>query len=359
MERLVYLILFDDHIIRMRANENPSLFLDQYKGPIILDEASLVPPIFNEIKLRVDQAKRDLRQGLEVNEIDYWITGSNQTLLSKHVQESLAGRAEFFTLNTLSIHEIIHFNLEDLFLRGGWPELYAEKSTNPVNYLNGLISTFIEKDIGQAAMIEKKAAFTRTIQLLAGQVGELINYSSIASAVSVESTTVMSWTLILEQNHLIKVVTPYMNSLNKRLIKTPKIYFEDVGLAVRFQGWTEYGPLFLSPYFGHLVENLTYCELSRFFSNHLMESKIFFLRTKEKIEIDFLIELPNQRFVAVEVKATSRDFTKEQKKLLESLNINIVACLIVTLNKTESYNETEVVHLSDLFNRLKKFLDFK
>ena len=346
------LILFDDHMVRTRALENPSLFLDQLPGPVLLDEASLAPAIFSEIKKRIDHGKRELRKGKQIQPIDYWITGSNQTLLSKYVQESLAGRADFFLLNTLSIHEIQNFTLQDLIMKGGWPELHADKSVDPIKYLNNLITTFIDRDITQAAQVEKKAAFTKTLQLLAGQVGEMLNYSAIAAAVGVESTTIQSWALILEQNHLIKIVAPYLNTLNKRLIKTPKIYFEDTGLAVRFQGWTDYQPLFFSPYFGHLIENLVYTELSRFFINRFLEPKIYYLRTKEKEEIDFLIELPNKKFVAIEVKTTPRDFTRQQLRMLESLQINIVKVLTVSLSPSPRMDHSEVVLLDQLYDYL-------
>lgn len=345
-------IIFDDHILRSQAQENPSFFLDQFTAPLLLDEASLVPPLFLEIKKRVDEAKRDLRLGKTITPIDYWITGPNQTLLSKYVQESLAGRADFFILNTLSIHEMGETNLSNLLMRGGWPELQANKAIDPTRYLNNLITTFIEKDIVQAAQIEKKAAFTKTLQLLAGQIGELLNYSEIARATGVESTTIQSWTLVLEQNHLIKIVLPYMNTINKRLIKTPKIYFEDVALAVRFQGWTEYGPLMVSPYYGHLIENLVYSELSRFFTNNLIEPKIYFLRTKEKVEIDFLIELPNKKFIAIEVKTTPQDFTGQQLQLLDSLKINLIKKLIVSPKSSMSFKNAEVVAIDQLYTLL-------
>lgn len=259
-------------------------------------------------------------------------------------------------MNTLSIHELGEFDLSRLLLRGGWPELNAEKSLNPVRYLNNLITTFIEMDIVQAAQIEKKAAFTKTLQLLAGSVGELLNYSEIAATVGVDLTTVQSWTLILEQNHLIRVVPPYMNSINKRLIKTPKIYFEDVALAVRFQGWTEYTPIYSSPYFGHLVENLVFSEISRFFSNQLIEPKIYFLRTKEKVEIDFLIELPNKKFVAIEVKVTPCDLTLKQSKLIESLNINIVKQWVVAMSPSPNFKNTQVIVVWELYLELLKIL---
>ncbi len=319
------LILFDDLHTRQRAQENPQLFLDQFGAqPLILDEATLAPNLFPEIKRRVDQQRRQIRKGELTPHIDYWITGSNQTLLEQNTQESLAGRASFFNLNTLSVHEIGRFHLPDLILKGGWPELHANPTLSPLRYLNDLISTFIERDIVLAAGIERRESFAKMVNLLAGQVGQLFNATEIGSQVGAETTTIQSWLRAVEQNGLVRRIPPYYSNINKRLIKTPKIYFEDTGLAARLQGWTEYEPLSVSPYFGHLIENLALSEVTRFFVNRGESAQIFVLRTKDKIEIDFLVALPNKKFLAIEVKSAPQDLSENQRRLLESLKIDIL-----------------------------------
>jgi len=116
-------------------------------------------------------------------------------------------------------------------MRGGWPELYSTADLDPVQYLNDFIATFIEKDIVTAAGIEKKSAFSRALQLSSGRIGQLFNASDIAKNVGVDTTTVQSWIALLEQNGILRLLSPYYTNLNQRLIKTPKIYFEDTGLA--------------------------------------------------------------------------------------------------------------------------------
>ncbi len=315
------IVYFDDASVRSFAQANPRLFFDQLKGPLILDEATLSPEIFLELKRRVDEQRRD--KSLPV--IDVWITGSNQTLLQKNIRESLAGRASYFDLNTLSIHEIgDRWNLGVFLFKGGWPELYISEELNSTRYLNDLISTFIEKDIVSAAGIEKKSAFSRSLQLVAGRIGQLFNASDIAKNVGVDLTTVQSWMELLAENGILRSLRPYYTNLNQRLIKSPKYYFEDVGLAVRMQGWTEVQPLLLSPAVGHLVENIALNEITRFFVNRGEPPQIYFVRSKDKVEIDLLIQLPNQRFVAAEVKVTPEDFSKKQFDLLASLSLNVV-----------------------------------
>lgn len=355
------LILFDDLAIRNLAQDNPSLFFEQFTGPLILDEATLAPQIFLELKRRVDIQRRESQQKIPSKPIDIWITGSNQTLLQKEVRESLAGRANYFFLNTLSLHEWEKAfsepaSLRTMFMRGGWPELHASPELNPVQYLNDFIATFIEKDIITAAGIAKKVAFSKTLQLAAGRTAQLLNYSDIAKNVGVDTTTVQAWISLLDQNGILRILQPYHNNLNQRLIKTPKIYVEDTGLAVRLQGWSEFEPLLLSPYFGHLLENLALSEITRFFINQGMQPQVYFVRSKEQVEVDFLIELSNQRFVAIEVKTTPTDFTSAQVSLLDSLKLNIVEKWVVSFSGSVNAPNSRLVPLSQIFQNLAEII---
>lgn len=353
------LVLFDDLSIRMLAQENPSLFFDQFKGPLILDEATLAPQIFTELKKRIDEERRNyLEKGAPVA-MDIWITGSNQTLLQKSVRESLAGRASYFLLNTLSLHEWTQkfsqsFSLRTFFMQGGWPELHASPELNSVQYINDFIATFIEKDIVSAAGIEKRAAFSKMLQLASGRVAQLLNSSDLAKIIGVDTTTVQAWISLLEQNGILRILQPYYSNLNQRLIKTPKLYFEDVGLAVRLQGWTEFEPLFLSPYSGSLLENLALGEITRYFTNQGEDPKIYFLRSKEQVEIDFLVQLPNQRFIAIEVKTTPADLNVAQVQLLESLNLQIIEKWIVSSSHSPNFKNARVVPIEQIFSHFER-----
>ncbi len=353
------LVLFDDLGIRTLAETNPALFFEQFTAPLILDEATLAPQIFPEIKKRVDLERRRHQETGEPIAIDIWVTGSNQTLLQKAVRESLAGRANYYFLNTLSVHEWCltfqkEFSLSAFFMRGGWPELHAFPDLNAVQYLNDFIMTFIEKDIVTAAGIEKKAAFSKALQLASGRVGQLLNASDIAKNIGVDTTTVQAWIGLFEQNGILRILLPYYTNLNQRLIKTPKIYFEDVGIAVRLQGWSEFEPILLSPYFGHLFENLALAEITRFFINKGEQPEIYFVRSKEQVEVDFLLRLPNQRFIAIEVKTTPVDLTAQQMHLLNSLGLNIVDRWIVSSVRSNDFANARVVRLDEIFTELER-----
>jgi predicted AAA+ superfamily ATPase len=353
------LILFDDLGIRTLAQENPRLFFEQFKGPLILDEATLAPALFQEIKRLVDEERRQ-KQSAEISSpLDLWITGSNQTLLQKAVRESLAGRANYFQLNTLSLHELKnafpHFPpLRDLFMKGGWPELYISPNLSIVQYLNDFISTFIEKDIVAAAGIEKKSAFSKTLQLFAARTAQLLNASDLAKNVGVDTTTVQAWGSLLEQNGILRILQPYYTNLNQRLIKTPKVYFEDIGLAIRLQGWSEFEPLAPSPYFGHLLENLALIELSRFFSNQGTPPEIYFVRSKDQVEVDFLVRLSNQRYLAIEVKTTPMDFTSPQVALLDTLQLNVIEKWVVSFTGSTHFSRARLVCHDQIFKELQR-----
>ena len=341
----IHVIRLDDNATRNFISENPRLFLDQYKGSVLIDEAPLVAAIFPELKRRVDEARRN-----NDSTIDYWLTGSNQTLLRQNTSESLAGRANYFDLNTLSIHERGEFNLERQLLRGGWPELAVSEHISHVRYLNDFISTFIDRDIVSAAGIERKAAFSKVLALIAARQGMLMNFSEIASLVGVDVTTIQSWIFLLEENGILRKIEPYSSNLNKRLSKTPKIYFEDVALAVRLQGWTDVQPLILSLQFGFLLETIALSEITRFFTSRGEKPRVFHVRSKEKVEVDFLVELKNQRFLAIEVKSTPQPYTALQLKILDSLKIKFVEKWIVS--PQESLDLPQVVSFAKIFDRL-------
>jgi len=344
--QVVYL---DDAATRLRAQEDARFFLDQLPARIILDEAPLAPALFPELKRRVDQARIKHQGELP----DVWLTGSNQTLMHQEVGESLAGRASYFDLNTLSAHELGElWSLRSYLLRGGWPELYASPQLESSRYLNDIVSTYIERDIVIAAGIERRAAFLKVLHLLAGRVGQLFVASDLARDAGVDATTVQSWVSLLATNAVVFPLPAYFSNLNKRLTKAPKYFFYDVGLAVRLQGWSEIDPIMNSPLFGHLLENIVVGEVIRFFLNRGTRPSLYFVRSKEKVEIDLLVELGNQRYLAMEVKTTPEPWTPRQHELVDSLGLTVVEKWVVSTSPALSFKGTSVVAIPDLWERL-------
>lgn len=293
---------FDDLQLRQLANRDPALFLQQFEPPLLLDEVQYVPNLFPELKKRIDQIKRDAilkaaKTKAKKPIVLYRLTGSDQILMDKNIKESLAGRASFYYLNTLSVHEILQAlpetSIKTILFQGGWPELYNDHAS-PITYLNDYIRSYVEKDIVLSAGIQKVAEFHTILGLLAARTGQLVDYSNIAKDSGIRSITVKEWVGFLERADLLYLLKPYSSNFNKRLLKMPKLYFLDTGLATRLQGWSDPTPLLNSPQIGALFETLVLAELVKFIRNYRKDWELFVWRTKEGEEIDFILKAANK-----------------------------------------------------------------
>ncbi|MBA2369610.1 MAG: ATP-binding protein [Candidatus Protochlamydia sp.] len=301
-------VTFDDMQARLLAERDPALFIAQYPPPILIDEVQYAPNIFPEIKRIVDQIKRIrlLKNDPEEIEVLFRLTGSNHILLDKNVKETLVGRASYFYMNTLTVHElknaIPHLNLNQVLFQGGWPELYSNPLINPVNYLNNYILNYIEKDIVVSAGIVKKKEFHTVLGMLAARTANILNHSSLAKDSGVKSVTINEWISILERTQLLYLLPSVESNLNKRLIKSPKVYFLDTGLAARLQGWLDFNPMMKSPQAGALFETLVLSEIVKCNQNFAKNWKISMWRTKEGVEVDFIIENAKGDILALDAK---------------------------------------------------------
>jgi hypothetical protein len=193
----------------------------------------------------------------------------------------------------------------DWFFRGGFPELYVRRELDPPRYFDDYVRTFVEKDIALSAGVQQIEAFHRALALLAARTGTLLNATDIGQAAGVKGQTVSAWLDLLEQNALALRLAPYHNNLSKRVVRTPKIHFLDVGLVAHLQGWRSLEPLLVSPQAGALFESLVLGELVRARDHRGLSLGLYFWRSKEGEEIDFLIELhgaAGTRWLALEAK---------------------------------------------------------
>ena len=294
----------DDPSLRELAQTDPELFLRQFNSDkLFIDEAQYAPALFPSLKRRADLYKRDQKNPPQTL---IRLTGSNQILMDKNIKESLAGRASFFDMNTLSVSEVLaakNTNIQSILYLGGWPELHATDK-DPKKFLDDYINSYIEKDIVLSAGIQKSREFLKFIKLLAGRVGEILDFSSFANDVGVDSKTIKEWTSVLERMHVISLVMPFSSNLSKRLIKSPKVYFNDTGLACRLQGWTSAAPIITSPQQGHLFKSLVFSEIFKLNINYQLGLEIFHWRSRDGEEVDFLVQNGPNEFLFIESKVS-------------------------------------------------------
>ena len=265
--------------------------------------------MFPELKRRVDDARRARRAGRgESGSLDLaWLTGSNAILVDESVRESLAGRASYFTLHTLSVHELAAAGAlsdrgtAEVLLRGGWPELWVDEALDVRRYLDDFLLTYVEKDVVASAGIEKRGAFLQVLRLLAARTAQQLNASEMASLAGVQVSTVLGWVDLLERMLIVRRLPVWSSNLNKRLAKTPKVYFLDTGLAARLQGWTGLDTLLYAPAAGALFETLVLGEIVRAATHANLPIDVHLWRTRDGEEVDFIVT-GGQQALALDAK---------------------------------------------------------
>ncbi|MEX2438247.1 MAG: ATP-binding protein, partial [Candidatus Babeliales bacterium] len=223
---------FEDIETRMNAEKDGKYFLLEYANEygIIIDEAQRVPDIFSYIQVVSDENPRP----------GYFIlTGSQNYLLMQSISQSLAGRIALFTLLPFSIHELksklLPNEYETCIFTGFYPSIIAEKK-DPTMWYKNYISTYVERDVRQLINVSQLSNFRKFMGLCAGRIGQLLNFSSLANDCGISVNTVKSWLSILETSYIIFLLQPHHKNFNKRLIKSPKLFFYDPGLACSILG---------------------------------------------------------------------------------------------------------------------------
>ncbi len=310
-------VRLDDLDLRELAQSSPRLFFKQYPPPVIIDEAQYAPHLFPEIKLLIDGWREErIKRKRPSFAASILMTGSEQTEIKEKIQESLGGRLSEYTLHPLSIHEMIahdsDFNLREFFLKGGWPELYVNPTLRPDQFLNQLIDTFIGKDIARKQGVEKIISFMKALKLLAARTGQLLNVSEIAAQAGVKSPVTQDWINLLEENYVVTQLPSFSTNLSKRVVKANKIFINDVGLASRLQGWRELEPLLFGPQLGGLFETLVFSEILKTKDHFHRRWNLYYWRTKQKEEIDFLIEDEQGKVIALDAKVAGEPVTPKE-----------------------------------------------
>lgn len=299
-----YYLLEDPDVIS-RFRHDPQGFLDGLKPPVILDEIQNVPEVFNYVRTRIDRDPR--KTGL------WFLTGSQESGLMQNVTESMAGRAAVMQLLPLSAAETDKATL----LRGGYPEVLARPRAAQL-WFSSYLQTYLERDVRSITAVQDLAMFRRFLALLATRHGQVLNKSDLAAPLGMSVPSIGRWLDILEATAQIIVVQPYFENLGKRLIKSPRIYFSDSGLACHLLSIDTEAELEKSPFLGAIFEGFIAAEIVKAQVNAGKRRELYYFRDQQGLEVDFVVPGKNASVSLIEAKA-SKTLKTEMSRPMQSL----------------------------------------
>ena len=273
---------FENPDIRLFAMEDPRGLLSNYPDGAVFDEVQRVPEIFSYLQQILDESSRN---GLFI------ITGSNNFLLQETISQSLAGRVGYLKLLPLTLNEIKDKEsaASQLIFKGFYPSLFNNTIESSLWYSN-YIRTYIERDVRLIKNISNLVTFERFLRLCAGRIGQLLNMNSLAIETGVDNKTIGAWIGVLETSFVLFRLQPYHKNYNKRIVKMPKIYFYDTGLAATLLGIQNSNQLDLHPFKGALFENMIIVDMLKTRFNKAKTNNLYFWRDNIGNEIDLLLD---------------------------------------------------------------------
>lgn len=289
----------DDPSLAAEAENAPADFLRSLGSAAIIDEAQYAPGLFRHIKIIVDKEKKKGR---------FLITGSQSISLMHNLTESLAGRCGIVSLQPLSAGELAKAHalpsLEKYISTGGYPALYAEKTGDRRRWYASYIATYLERDVRNILQVGSLRDFNRFLRASASRTGRTLSLSDLARDVGVAPNTIKAWLSVLEASHMVYLLEPYHRSIGKRLVKSPKLYFLDTGLAAHLMGLDSWKEIEKSYAAGALWETYAFNQIySGLLAQGEIDPPLYYWRTKDGEEVDFLVE-KGGRFIAIEAKLT-------------------------------------------------------
>lgn len=344
-------VTLDDGNARRLAEKDPALFFETYGFPLLIDEFQRVPSILLEMKRIVD--KKALEG--EDNNGMYWLTGSQKFKMMKDVSESLAGRIAVFDMSGLSAAEIegreagvfypvveelrrrvqnyqpktVHEIYEQIF-RGGMPKLIATKLDRERFYTD-YINTYLERDIKELALVGKLGEFYDFLVFMAARTSMELKYSEIANAIGISAPTAKEWVSILERSGIIFILRPYYNNITNRLVKTPKMYFMDTGLAAYLCRWPNAETLEKGAMDGAFFETYVVSEIVKSYYNAGKRPDLYYYRDIDGKEIDLLFA-EGDKIYPVEIKKAKAPDRADKNfsvlgKLKKDIQPGVILCM--------------------------------
>ena len=283
-------VLLEDPDIQDRVLSDPRSFLESLRLPVILDEIQNTPRLLDYVRTLIDANPDRFGQWL--------FTGSQEAPLMQGITESMAGRAAILQLLPFSMAETSKVDL----LRGGFPEPVTHPASRDLWY-SSYLQTYIERDVRAIKQVRDLPTFRRFLSLLASRHGQFLNKTDLAAPLGVSVPTITEWLYILEITGQIILVQPYFENFGKRLVKSPKIYWGDSGMACHLLGIRTQAELERSPFLGAIFEGFVAAEILKSQINRGQRKELYCFRDQQGLEVDFLIPRPNAQFWLVEAKA--------------------------------------------------------
>lgn len=321
-------VTLDDPAIRLLAKTEPQLFLQRYPAPLVIDEVQYAPELFPLIKIVVDAAPE--RKG------QYWLSGSQQFQMMKNVSESMAGRVGILQLAGLSTRELLGdpaappllerlttdasavLPVRDVFSRiwrGSYPVVNTGARLAPDEFYPSYVQTYLERDVRDLARVGDARAFLTFMRLAAARTGQLLNVSELANAADVSGTAARSWLSILEASGIVHLLEPWHTNASKRLVKAPKLYFLDTGLAAWLGGWTSPDVLERGAVAGAFLETYIVGEVVKSYRHAGQRPALSFYRDHDGNEIDLLVTRGDE-VCPIEIKMTASPDLRLAKRLM-------------------------------------------
>jgi len=289
-------VSLEDIDIRNAASNDPRGFLNNYPGGAVLDEIQRTPELFSYIQGIIDKNPK----------IHFVLSGSQNFLLLENISQSLAGRSAVLKLLPFSISELrdkglVSDSYEQMIFTGMYPGIY-DRDIDPKFFYPSYISTYIERDVRQVKNIENLKSFSTFLQLCAGRTGQVVNLNSLATDAGISPNTAKSWLSVLEASYIIYFLMPFYENFNKRVIKSPKLYFYDTGLVCSLLGIDSESQVKTFHSKGALFENLIITDLIKSKLHKGLNPRFYYWQNKTRQEIDLIIDRPDNP-IAVEIKS--------------------------------------------------------
>ena len=319
----------EDSVIRAYIEKDIKSYLLAYPNGLIIDEAQYLPEIFSFVQVVVDENPK----------LRYILSGSSDFLLMQNISQSLAGRVAVKRLLPLSLEELVdatQLSADEIMVRGFYPAIWGNKK-EPYEVYDSYLNTYIQRDVRQIINIKELSTFQRFITLCAARIGNEFVSSSIANELGVSHVTIKEWLSVMEASYLAFTLQPFFRNVGKRIVKTPKLYFYDVGLVCYLLGINSPDILSIHPLRGAIFENMVVCDMLKDRYNRGKANNLFFYRDKSQREVD-VVQQDGLNLYAYEIKSALRyhpDFSNNLNYFRQLYGEQVVSTKIVLSGNEE------------------------